>query len=147
VFAGRDAAKVLTSPSGRATETAQLAGLDAEPDADLLEWDYGDYEGRTATEIRRERPGWVLWTDGAPNGEAPADVAARADRVIARALDADGPVVLVAHGHLLRTVAVRWIEQPMELGARLQLGPGRLGVLGVERTTRVLRAWSAARLT
>lgn len=146
VFAGREFALALTSPLQRAAVTAELAGIDAEPDDDLVEWDYGDYEGKTATEIRRERPGWVLWTDGAPNGERPEDVAARADRVIERALGADGPVVLVAHGHLLRTVAVRWLEQPMPLGERLQLAPGHLGVLGVERATRVLRAWSATLL-
>jgi probable phosphoglycerate mutase len=142
VLAGREFALVLTSPLRRAAETARLAGLaDAEPDPDLVEWDYGDYEGRTKAEIRAERPGWQLWRDGAPNGESPPDVAARADRVIARALAEGGDVALVAHGHLLRMVAVRWLEQPLELGARLPLDPGHLAVLGTERELRVLHHW------
>jgi probable phosphoglycerate mutase len=87
-----------------------------------------------------------LWRDGVPGGESPDDVAARADRVIERALEADGDVLLVAHGHLLRTVAVRWLEQPMELGVRLPLQPGRLGVLGWERNVRALRGWSVTGL-
>jgi broad specificity phosphatase PhoE len=142
---GRRFALVLTSPLQRAAETAQLAGLEATPDDDLLEWDYGDYEGRTTVDIRAERPGWLLWRDGVPGGEQPADVAARADRIVARAAAAaaDGDVCLVAHGHLLRMVAVRWIEQEPVLGARLPLRAGSLSVLGFERGTRVLRAWGS----
>ena len=141
-LAGRSFALVLTSPLRRASETARLAGLaGAEHEPDLVEWDYGDYEGRTKSEIRAERPGWELWRDGVPNGETPADVAARADRVIERALAAGGDVALVAHGHMLRMIAVRWLEQPLELGARLPLGAGHLAVLGTERELRVLRHW------
>jgi broad specificity phosphatase PhoE len=142
VLADRDFALVLTSPLVRAAETAQLAGLDAEPDGDLMEWDYGAYEGRTTQEIREERPGWFLWRDGVPDGETAGDVGARADRVIARALAADGDVALVAHGHLLRVLAARWLEQPAAFGARLALEPAHLGELGVERETRALLRWS-----
>jgi probable phosphoglycerate mutase len=145
-LAGHDFALVLTSPLQRAVETARLAGLTAEVEPALLEWDYGDYEGRTTSDIRAERPGWLLWRDGVPGGESPEDVAARADRVIERALAVDGDVLLVAHGHLLRTVAVRWLEQPMEFGTRLPLRPGRLGVLGWERSVRALRGWSVTGL-
>jgi probable phosphoglycerate mutase len=147
VLAGHEFALVLTSPLQRATQTARLAGLESvEPDPDLMEWDYGDYEGRTKTEIREDRPGWQLWHDGVPNGETPDEVAARADRVIERALAADGDVALVAHGHILRMVAVRWLEQPFELGARLPLRAGHLGELRVEQELRVLRAWSTPTL-
>ena len=135
---------VLTSPLSRAAETASLVGLDAEPEPDLVEWDYGEYEERTTAEIREERPGWFLWRDGVPGGEAAEDVAARADRVIARALDAEGDVALVAHGHLLRVLAARWLEQPAAFGARLALEPAHLGVLGFERETRALLRWSAS---
>ena len=142
VLANHHFALVLTSPLQRAAETARLAGLDAERDPDLLEWDYGDYEGRTTPDIRAERPDWELFRDGVPNGETAADVAARADRVIERALAADGDVALVAHGHILRAIAVRWLEQPFEFGARLPLLAGHLGVLAMSRELRALRAWS-----
>ena len=145
-LAGRHFALVLTSPLVRAAETARLAGLEAAEDPDLMEWDYGEYEGRTTRDIRAERPDWWLWRDGCPGGEAPADVAARADRVIARALAAlaDGDAALVAHGHVLRALAARWIEQPPDLGARLWLATGALCSLGFERDVRVLRLWNLA---
>lgn len=142
----RTFAQVRVSPLARAVETARLAGVadgDAVLDPDLVEWDYGDYEGRTAIDVRRERPGWVLWRDGAPGGESPAEVAARADRVIERVLACDGDVALVAHGHLLRMIAVRWLELPLEAGARLPLPPARVCVLGFQRSTRVLQTWAA----
>jgi probable phosphoglycerate mutase len=145
-LADREFALVLASPLSRATETASLAGLDPEPEPDLMEWDYGDYEGRSTADIREERPGWFLWRDGVPGGESADDVAARADRVIQRVLDPDGPdgdVALVAHGHLLRVLAARWLEQPAAFGARLALGPAHLGVLGFERETRALLRWGA----
>ena len=94
-----------------------LAGFEPELDPDLAEVDYGDYEGRTTPEIREERPGWSLWTDGSPGGETLAQAGARADRVIARALAADGDVALFAHGHILRVLAARWLELPPERGA------------------------------
>lgn len=143
-------ALTLCSPLGRARETAALAGL--EPDAaepDLLEWNYGDYEGVTTADIRRDRPDWLLWRDGCPGGESPDDVAARCDRVIARVLeviggdDAEDDVALVAHGHVLRVLAARWLGQPPAFGAHLWLATGSLSVLGFERETRVIRRWNA----
>jgi len=141
-LAGRSFALVLSSPLSRARDTAELAGLEPELDDDLLEWDYGDYEGRTTKEIHVERPDWYLWRDGVPGGEQPADVAARADRVIERALAADGDVALVAHGHVLRVVGARWVEEPPSFGSRLWLGTAAMCVLGWERRTRVLRGWN-----
>ena len=146
-LAPRSFALVLASPLQRAADTARLAGLEAEPEDDLMEWDYGAYEGRTTKDIRAERPGWELWRDGVPDGESPADVAARVDRVIERVLDParpEGDVALVAHGHVLRMVAVRWLELDLEVGARLPLDPGRLGLLGWQREARALRGWGVA---
>jgi probable phosphoglycerate mutase len=141
-IAGRTFALVLSSPLVRARETAAIAGLEPELDDDLMEWDYGAYEGRTTKEIRAERPGWDLWTQGVPEGESPADVGARADPVIARALAADGDVCLVAHGHLLRVLGARWVEQPPAFGARLWLGTAAMCVLGTQRGTRAFLGWN-----
>ena len=138
-------AEVLSSPLGRARETCRLAGLDgvAELTDDLLEWDYGDYEGITTAQIREGRPDWYLWRDGCPNGEDAASVGARVDRVIAGVAGVDGAVALFAHGHLLRVLAARWIGLGPESGALLALGTGTLSVLGYERETRVVRRWNA----
>jgi broad specificity phosphatase PhoE len=141
----RDFALVLASPLSRAAETARLAGLAAQPEEGLLEWDYGDYEGRTTIDIREERPGWYLFRDGAPGGEGPDEVGARADAVIERALGAletGGDVALVAHGHVLRVVAARWLGQEAAFGGRLWLATGSLSVLGFEREVRVVRSWN-----
>jgi broad specificity phosphatase PhoE len=144
VFAGVDLALVLVSPRSRARETAELAGLGdrAVVDEDLVELGYGDYEGLTTPEIRAQRPGWSVWSDGSPGGETLADVARRADRVIARALAAGGDVALFAHGHLLRVLGARWIEQPPELGGNLALSTGAICRLGFERERRVLDDWN-----
>jgi probable phosphoglycerate mutase len=141
---GRSFALVLSSPLGRARETAAIAGYgdQAIDDPDLLEYDYGDYEGLTTPEIRASRPDWYLWRDGAPGGETPDDVGARVDRVIERALQADGDVALFAHGHVLRVLGSRWIEQPASLAGRLALGTGAICKLDHERETRVIRAWN-----
>jgi len=143
-LAGQRFAAVFVSPLSRARETAELAGLgeQAQVRDDLVEYDYGDYEGVTTDAIRDERPGWYLWRDGAPGGEQPDDVGARADRVIAEALAVDGDVALVAHGHVLRVVGARWTEQPASYAGRLALGTGALCRLGFEREVRVLRAWN-----
>ena len=141
-FAGREFALVLCSPLSRARDTAQLAGLQPELDDDLLEWDYGEYEGITTKEIRRTRTRWDLWSDGAPGGEMPADVGARADRVIARVLAAGGDCCLVAHGHVLRVLGARWVEQPPSFGARLWLATGAVCTLGWQREVRALRGWN-----
>jgi broad specificity phosphatase PhoE len=144
LFAGLDLALVLVSPRARARETAELAGLGdrAVVDEDLVEFDYGAYEGRTTPEIREERPGWSLWDDGAPGGETVADVGRRADRVIARALAAGGDVALFAHGHLLRVLGARWIEQPPALGGGLALSTGAICRLSFERERRAIWAWN-----
>jgi probable phosphoglycerate mutase len=137
--------KVLSSPLQRALETCRLAGLEdsVETTDDLLEWDYGEYEGITTPQIRESRPDWYLWRDGCPGGEQPGDVGARADRVLAAIAGCDGDVALFAHGHILRVIAARWIELGPEAGALLALNTGTLSVLGYERETRVLRRWNA----
>jgi broad specificity phosphatase PhoE len=143
-LAGRRFALVLSSPLSRARETAELAGLGEglQLRDELLEWDYGEYEGLTTPEIREQRPGWSLWRDGAPGGESPADVAARCDRVVAELLAVDGDVAIVAHGHVLRVLAARWLEQEPAFGGRLHLDTGAISVLGFEREARALLLWN-----
>jgi broad specificity phosphatase PhoE len=142
--AGREL--VLVSPLDRARETARLAGLgDAcEVREDLLEWDYGDYEGITTAEIRETRPDWYLWRDGVPNGETADEVGARCDRVIEEILGVEGDVAVFAHGHVLRALGARWVEEPVGFGGRLYLTTGAVSVLGFEREVRVLRSWNAS---
>ena len=144
---GRTFRLVLTSPISRAADTARLAGLDAVAEPALLEWDYGEYEGVTTAQVRETRPDWLLWRDGCPGGEDAAAVARRADRVIERVLgetesDGDDDVALVAHGHLLRSLAARWCEFGPEAGIRLRLDTGTLSVLGWEHEVRVIRRWN-----
>jgi broad specificity phosphatase PhoE len=141
---GRRFALVLTSPLQRARETCRLAGYgdDAVVEPDLREWDYGDYEGRTTADIRKERPGWSLWTDGVPNGETIEQVASRADSVMERALRAGGDVALFAHGHILRILAARWLELPPTAGRLFALSTASLSTLGFERETRVIARWN-----
>jgi probable phosphoglycerate mutase len=143
-LAGHRFTAVLVSPLSRARETAELAGLGdgAQLRDDLLEWDYGDYEGLTTAKIREDRPDWFLWDDGVPNGEKAADVGARVDRIIAEALQLEGDVAIVAHGHVLRVLAARWMEQPAAFGGRLALETGTISRLGFEREVRVLTAWN-----
>lgn len=143
---GRRFSLVLSSPLGRARETAELAGLGGhvQVSEDLLEWDYGEYEGITTQEIRRTWPDWYLWRDGVPGGETADEVAARCDRVIEELLVADGDVAIFAHGHLLRSLAARWVGEPVSFGGRLYLSTGGLGVLGFEREVRVIRHWNMA---
>jgi broad specificity phosphatase PhoE len=142
---GRRFVAVLTSPLVRARRTAELAGFEgAEVDARLVEWDYGAYEGRTSAEIRETSPDWTIWADGAPGGETPSQVSARADRVLARAVSrmADGPVVLVGHGHFSRALAGRWIGLPVSGGARLLLGTAATSVLGAQYGTPLIVRWN-----
>jgi broad specificity phosphatase PhoE len=137
---------VLTSPLQRARRTAELAGFpDAEVEPRAVEWDYGDYEGRTRAEIRRQVPGWSPWTHpDMPHGETLAQVAARARAVVDRVRAAGASdVLLFAHGHLLRMVAVSWIDAPSELAWRLPLEPAHLSVLGWDRGTAVIDRWNA----
>ncbi|HEY5109011.1 MAG TPA: histidine phosphatase family protein [Acidimicrobiales bacterium] len=139
----REFAEVLVSPLSRATATAELAGLgDVEVTPDLLEWDYGDYEGRTTAAIRADHPGWDLFTEGVPHGESLHQVAARVDRVIARIRAGTGDVACVAHAHLLRVLAVRWLGLDPEAARYLVLGPASISVLGWEREQRVVEHWN-----
>src|SRR5215470_2178351 len=140
LVARKHVAAAFTSPASRASQTAQFAGLNATPDPDLQEWDYGGYEGRTAAEIRRERPGWVLWRDGVVpadpehRGESIDDVAARTDAVLRRVrpLLPSGDVALVAHGHVLRVLTARWLDLEPEAGRYFHLDTGTLSTLGSE---------------
>lgn len=140
----RSFALVLTSPLSRAAETCDLAGFGgrAEVDEDLVEWDYGDYEGRTTTDIREERPGWTLWNDGVPNGETAAQVGERADRVIERARDQEGDTLCFAHGHVLRVLGSRWVGLPPMGGRLLAFDAGSTGELGWEREVPVIGRWN-----
>jgi broad specificity phosphatase PhoE len=140
---GHEFALVLCSPLSRARETAQLAGLEwSGLRDDLLEWDYGEYEGITTPQIREQRPDWYLWRDGTPGGESPADVAARVDSVIAEVRAVEGDVALVAHGHILRALGARWVDQPVAFGGRLHLGTGSISVLGYEREVSSISRWN-----
>ena len=143
-LAGRDLELVLTSPLVRASETCRLAGLGdaAQLRDDLMEWDYGEYDGMTTAQIRAERPDWFLWRDGCPGGETPDDVAARADRVVAEVREAAGDAALFAHGHVLRVLAARWIGLPPGAGAHLGLATATLGVLAWEREQPVIWRWN-----
>jgi probable phosphoglycerate mutase len=144
-LADRDFAAVLTSPRERARETCGLAGLLERADLvdDLSEWDYGDYEGLTTDEIRREVPDWVIFSNGAPGGESPDAVTARADRVIGLVTTAPGPVAVFSHGHFLRMLGARWMGLDASGGALLGLDTATLSLLGHEREQRVLRVWNA----
>jgi len=133
---------VLTSPLVRAAETCALAGFEAETDPDLMEWDYGAYEGMRGSEIRAQRPGWTLWNDGVPGGERVSDVGRRADRVIARALSCEGDTLCVAHGHLLRVLAARWVGLPPVAGRLLILRAGGICVLGWELEFPAIEVWN-----
>jgi broad specificity phosphatase PhoE len=144
LLAGRSFSLVLVSPLGRARETCRLVGYDGQAvvEPDLAEWDYGDYEGRTTVDIRRQVPGWTVWSGPIPGGESLADVVARADRVVARALAADGPVALFGHGHILRVVAARWCELAGEEGKRFPLSTGTWCELGWEHEYRTVSRWN-----
>jgi broad specificity phosphatase PhoE len=139
-------AAVLTSPLQRARRTCELAGFGslAEVDADLAEWNYGTYEGRTTAEIRAERPDWQLFRDGCPEGESPDQVAARADRVIRKVRAIDGNVLLFSSAHLLRMFAVRWLGLEPGAGRYFLLGTASLSAVGYEhdRSESVIRFWN-----
>jgi|HubBroStandDraft_1064217.scaffolds.fasta_scaffold233762_2 broad specificity phosphatase PhoE len=143
-LAGRQFALALTSPLQRARETCRLAGYGgvAQIDPDLREWDYGAYEGRTSAQIQENAPGWTIWTSPVPQGETIQQVAARAGRVIERAVKAGGDVALFAHGHLLRILTACWLGLPPDGGRLFALGAGSISVLGYERETRVISQWN-----
>ena len=144
-LAGRHFERVLSSPLSRALETCRLAGFGdaAETRDELLEWNYGKYDGLTTLEIRSERPGWSLWRDGCPGGETATDVGERADRLLEELRELPGDVALFAHGHVLRVLAARWIGLPAQAGALLALATATVSTLGWERETAVVRLWNA----
>jgi probable phosphoglycerate mutase len=141
---GAQFALVLTSPLERARETCALAGYGdaAQIEPNLREWDYGDYEGLTTTQIRARNPHWSLWADGVPNGERIEQVAARAEAVIARATGAAGDVALFGHGHILRILTARWLGLPPQDARLFALGTAAAATLGYERETRVITRWN-----
>ena len=145
-LAGRPFVAVFASPRRRALRTAELAGLAVTAvDDDLAEWDYGAYEGLTTPEIRRDNPGWNLWTDGCPGGESPEQAGARLDRVLdrVRPLLADGDVALVGHGHASRVLAARWVGEPASFGGRLRLDTATLSELGHDHEREAIGHWNA----
>lgn len=135
---------VLSSPLSRALETARLAGFGdrVRVDGDLVEWDYGRFEGLTTPEIRRSRPDWSLWEDGADGGESADDVGARADRALSAIAGVEGRVLVFSHGHFLRTLAVRWLGLVPSDGRLLALYVATVSVLGWEHETRVVERWN-----
>jgi probable phosphoglycerate mutase len=143
-LASRSFALVLVSPLTRAVETCRIAGYGdvAQFTDDLLEWDYGAYEGRTTADIRTEVPGWTIWTGNPPGGETIGQVGRRVATVIDQATAAGGDVALFAHGHVLRVLAACWLGLPPGAGRLLALGTASLSVLGYERETRVVTTWN-----
>ena len=156
---GLSDARVRTSPLRRAAETCELAGFGdrAVESSDLLEWDYGQYEGRTGPDIRAsDQPGWLIWRDGVPGGETLAEVSARVDRFIEWTAEvggvpdpdtttmhtADNDILVFAHGHLLRILTARWLGLPPEYGQRFALGPATLSVLTWEYGLRAVNLWN-----
>lgn len=145
-LAGRSFAAVLASPRRRALRTAELAGLTVtETTEDLVEWNYGKYEGITTPEIHETDPGWWLFEDGAPGGESPEQIGERIDRVLerARGLLDRGDVALVGHGHALRVVGARWIGLPPSGGGRFKLGTATLSTLGFDHGRPAIDFWNA----
>ncbi|HET6878850.1 MAG TPA: histidine phosphatase family protein [Pirellulales bacterium] len=142
-------AQVWTSPLSRARRTCELSGYGdrAKADADLVEWDYGDYEGRRTAEIRQQRPDWLLFRDGCPNGESFAALTARADRVIARLRNISGDVLLFGHSHFSRVLAARWLGLVVEDARLFILGTASLSALSYEHTLEepAIRFWNDSR--
>jgi broad specificity phosphatase PhoE len=142
-------ARVFASPLQRALRTCELAGFGgvAGVDDDLVEWNYGAYEGKTSAQIHERRPDWEIFRDGCPDGESPADVAVRADRVIARVRSTDADVLLFSHGHFLRVLAARWLNMEPAEGRSFYLGTGALSTVGYEhdRSEPVIRLWNDCR--
>ncbi|HZC31742.1 MAG TPA: histidine phosphatase family protein [Candidatus Bathyarchaeia archaeon] len=141
---GRTFSRVLSSPLARALDTCRLAGFGDRVELvdDLREWDYGAYEGRTRVEIDADIPGWTVWTHPIVGGESLDELGRRADRVIVATLAFGGDVLLFAHGHILRVLAARWIEQAALLGSRLELATATVSELGWEQDRRVVERWN-----
>lgn len=149
VLAGRSFTVVAASPRARAIDTCRRSGVvptgggAVEVWRDLVEWDYGEYEGVTTPDIQAGRPRWELFRDGCPGGESPSQVAARADAVVARVRAVDGDVAVFSHGHFLRVLAARWVGWPVEAGLHLLLDTGTLSELDTKRGDPVIRRWNA----
>ena len=126
---------VFASPLSRARRTAELAGFTPEIDPELIEWNYGQYDGLTSSEIQNHTPNWNLFRDGCPDGESPADIAGRADRLSQRLKTLTGNVICFAHGHILRVLAARWIQQPVSLAGGLLLGTASLSILSFDHNS------------
>ncbi len=138
--------RVVSSPRQRSLDTCRLAGLGDRVEVmdDLAEWDYGEYDGITTRQIRERRPDWLLWRDGCPGGESPAQVGARADRVLADLGGVVGDVAVFSHGHFLRVLGARWVDLETAAGAKLALDVATLSVLGFEHEVdRVIDTWNA----
>jgi broad specificity phosphatase PhoE len=140
-------AGVFTSPLRRASKTCELAGFGAKPevDPDLIEWDYGRFEGQRTSDVLKEWPGWELYRDGCPGGESPEDVAMRADRFIARVHNINGDVLAFSSGHIIRMIAARWAGLTPAAGRVFFCRPASVGVLGFERESRdqpIIRLWN-----
>ena len=145
ILARETFALVLTSPLRRARDTCELAGLGqrANVEIDLIEWNYGEYEGLTTEQIRVARPGWSVFRDGCPGGETPDQVGSRADRVLRKVHAAEGNVALFAHGHILRVLAARWINLSASYGEHFLLDTATLNVLGYYRESPAFKIWNA----
>jgi probable phosphoglycerate mutase len=138
---------VFTSPLQRASRTCELAGFGgrAVVDPDLIEWDYGRFEGKRTSDVLEERPGWKLFRDGSSDGESPGDVAARADRVIARVHQVGGDVLAFSSGHIIRMIAARWLGLSPATGRFFYCDPASVGVLGFEHNSLeepLIRVWN-----
>ncbi len=145
-LAGRTFTRVLSSPLGRAVDTARIAGFGdrVELDPDLREWDYGVFEGRTRADIAGEIPGWTVWTHPIAGGESLVELGERADRVIEAILPIGGHVLVFSHGHFLRVLSARWIEAEPLTASRLELSTATLSELGWEQDRRVIEVWNAS---
>ncbi|MFF3695116.1 histidine phosphatase family protein [Streptomyces sp. NPDC002221] len=143
-WGGLPGVEVRTSPLVRASETCELAGFGerAEPWDALMEFDYGAYEGMAPPEIQAVRPGWFIWRDGVPDGETLAEIAARADEVVAWARSAGRDVLVFAHGHILRVIAARWLGEDVSFAARIRLDPTSLSVLGWAYGEPAVERWN-----
>jgi probable phosphoglycerate mutase len=145
ILAKETFALVLSSPLRRARETCELAGLGAQAniEPDLIEWNYGEYEGLKSEQIRLTRPGWTVFRDGCPGGETPEQIGARADRVLTKVHAREGNVALFAHGHILRALAARWIHLSASCGEHFLLDTATLNVLGYYRESPAFKIWNA----
>lgn len=144
VLTGEDFELVMTSPLQRARDTCALAGLGARAvvDPDLMEWNYGDYEGLTTDQIQEQAPDWLLFRDGCPGGETPGQIGARVDRLIEKVRAVHGHVALFAHGHLFRVFAARWLDMPVREGCRFMLYPATLSILSYYRGIPAVKRWN-----